>query len=177
MTRKNLQLVYSEQQIQERLDCLGAEIVERYKGKPLVLVCVLKGAFMFFSDLVKRLDYDVAVDFVRVASYGNATESSRNISFTKDVEVSLKDKHVILVDDIVDSGHTMSFLLNQFAARQAASLAVAALLSKHERRETDVNVDFVGFELSEKGYIVGYGLDYAEQYRSLPAIYFMENPS
>lgn len=173
MNYDNLTLVYSEKQIQERLDILAAEIVGHYAGKPLVLICVLKGAFMFFSDLVKRLDCDVAVDFVRVASYGAGTESSRHVSFTKDIEISLEGKHVILVDDIVDSGLTMSFLLQQFAARKTASLAVAALISKHERRETDVHVDFVGFEFSEKGYIVGYGLDYAEQYRALPAIYTM----
>lgn len=130
---------------------------------------------MFFSDLVKRLDCDVTIDFVRVASYGSGVESSRNVSFTKDIEISLQGKNVILVDDIVDSGLTMSFLMEQFAARKAASMGVAALISKHERRETNVQVDFVGFELSQKGYIVGYGLDYAEQYRALPAIYIMNS--
>lgn len=173
--KENLTLVYSEEVIQQRLDALAAEIVEKYNGEPLVLICVLKGAFMFFSDLVKRLDCDVTIDFVRVASYGSGVESSRNVSFTKDIEISLQGKNVILVDDIVDSGLTMSFLMEQFAARKAASMGVAALISKHERRETNVQVDFVGFELSQKGYIVGYGLDYAEQYRALPAIYIMNS--
>lgn len=173
--KENLTLVYSEEVIQQRLDALAAEIVKKYNGEPLVLICVLKGAFMFFSDLVKRLDCDVTIDFVRVASYGSGVESSRNVSFTKDIEISLQGKNVILVDDIVDSGLTMSFLMEQFAARKAASMGVAALISKHERRETNVQVDFVGFELSQKGYIVGYGLDYAEQYRALPAIYIMNS--
>ena len=173
--KENLTLVYSEEVIQQRLDVLAAEIVKKYNGEPLVLICVLKGAFMFFSDLVKRLDCDVTIDFVRVASYGSGVESSRNVSFTKDIEISLQGKNVILVDDIVDSGLTMSFLMEQFAARKAASMGVAALISKHERRETNVQVDFVGFELSQKGYIVGYGLDYAEQYRALPAIYIMNS--
>ncbi len=173
--KENLTLVYSEEVIQQRLDALAAEIVTKYNGEPLVLICVLKGAFMFFSDLVKRLDCDVTIDFVRVASYGSGVESSRNVSFTKDIEISLQGKNVILVDDIVDSGLTMSFLMEQFAARKAASMGVAALISKHERRETNVQVDFVGFELSQKGYIVGYGLDYAEQYRALPAIYIMNS--
>lgn len=173
MYTDNLTLLYGEQEIQRRLDGLAEEITRHYAGEPLVVICVLKGAFMFFSDLVKRLDANVSVDFVRVASYGSGTESTRNISFTKDIEISLQDKHVLLIDDIVDSGMTMSFLLQQFMARQAASISVAALISKKERREADVVVDFVGFEVSQKGYIVGYGLDYAERYRALPAIYIM----
>ena len=152
-----------------RLDALADEINTRYAGKSLVLVCVLKGAFMFFSDLVRRLTMNPEVDFVRVASYGNGVESTKTISFTKDIEVSLEGKHVILVDDIVDTGHTMTFLCQQFAARGAKSLALAALVDKKERRDVDVIVDYPGFIL-QKGFLVGYGLDYAERYRSLPAI-------
>ena len=169
MKNTTIKELISEQEVAHRLDTLAAEINARYAGKPLVLVCVLKGAFMFFADLVRRLSVAPEVDFVRVSSYGKGTESSRNISFTKDVELSLEGKHVILVDDIVDSGHTMYFLCQQFALRGAASLKVAALVDKKERREMPVVVDYPGFVL-QKGFLVGYGLDYAEQYRSLPAI-------
>ena len=158
-----------EQEVLHRLDALAAEINGHYAGKPLVLVCVLKGAFMFFSDLVRRLDVGPEVDFVRVASYGTGTESTKNISFSKDIEISLEGKHVILVDDIVDSGYTMDFLRAQFASRGAKSLRVAALIDKKERREVPVTVDYPGFVL-QSGFLVGYGLDYAERYRSRPSI-------
>lgn len=127
---------------------------------------------MFFSDLCRRITVSPEVDFVRLASYGKGTMSSRSISFTKDIEISVKDKHVILVDDVVDTGHTMAFLLRQMSARGALSIKVASLVDKKERREVDVDVDYVGFELS-KGFIIGYGLDYAEKYRTLPVIYNM----
>lgn len=169
-TLKTLEVVYSPEAITRRVEEIAAEINTLYQGESLVMVCILKGAFMFFSDLVKHVTVRPELDFVRVASYGNARESSRAVSFTKDVELSLKDKHVLLVEDVVDSGHTMLFLRNQMQARGARSLRVAALVDKYERREVDVAVDFVGFALP-KGFIVGYGLDYAERFRELPAIY------
>jgi len=162
--------IITREAIDARLGTLAAEIDAAYRGQPLVLVCVLKGAFIFFADLARRLTVCPEVDFVRVASYGQTSESSRDIRFTKDMEISIEGKHVLLVDDIVDSGHTMEFLKGQFAVRGAASLRVAALVDKAARREAQVQVDFAGFPL-EDGFIVGYGLDYAEKYRTLPAIH------
>lgn len=162
-----------ERTIQSRIDELGKAINATYRGEPLVVVCVLKGAFMFFSDLVKRLDNKPQLDFVRLASYGSEACSSRTINFSKDVETPLEGKHVLIVEDIVDTGHSMDFLMRQFAARGAKTLRLAVLLDKKERREVAVSADFVGFTLPS-GFVVGYGLDYAESYRELPAIYEAE---
>ena len=168
-----LKPLLSEEQIQIRINELAREINAVYKGDPLVVVCVLKGAFMFFSDLVKRLDGRPQLDFVRLASYGDASESSHTINFTKDVETKLEGKHVLIVEDIIDTGHSMDFLVRQFRARGARSLRLAVLLDKKERREVPISADFVGFALPS-GFVVGYGLDYAESYRELPAIYEAE---
>ena len=163
----------SEARIAARLDELAAGINEVYAGQPLVAVCVLKGAFMFFSDLVKRLDCRPELNFVRLASYGQSTCRSESVTFAKDVDLSLEGKHVLIVEDIVDTGHSMDALLRRLATRGALSLRVAALIDKHERREVPVPVHFAGFSLPA-GFIVGYGLDYAEQYRELPALYEAE---
>ena len=170
MDFKELNVLYSAEAIQGRVKELGAQINKDYAGKELVVVCVLKGAFMFFSDLVKELDVKPEVDFVRCASYGDKTSRSNTISFTKDLEVSLKDKHVLIVEDIVDTGHTIKFLYSQLEAREAKSIKLAAVVQKLERREVNVTVDYLGFTL-QKGFIVGYGMDYAEKYRELDAIY------
>ena len=162
--------LFTAEQIEQRVRALAGQINALYAGRRLVLVCVLKGAFMFFSDLLKHVTVGPEIDFVRVASYGGKATSSGSVSFSKDVEISLAGKDVVLVEDVVDSGLTMDFLLRQMRARGAYSLRVAALVDKAERREVDVQVDFVGFSLSS-GFIVGYGLDYDERYRELPAIY------
>lgn len=160
----------TRERIESRVREIGAEINALYADKPLVVICILKGAVMFFSDLLKELTMRPQIDFVRLASYGDGMHTSRSVSFTKDVELSLENKHVLLVEDVIDSGHTMEFLLRQLSARGAASIRIAVLVDKHERREVDVTPDFVGFSLDE-GFIVGYGLDFAERYRELPAIY------
>lgn len=171
MNVKELKPVYTQAQIQERVAALGAAIDECYGAGPLVVICVLKGASIFFADLVRALKKPVIeLDFVRLSSYGTDVCSSKTISFSKDVEISLAGKHVLVVEDIIDTGHTMDFLLKQLAARGPLSVRVAALVDKHEHREQSVVTDFVGFSLQD-GFIVGYGLDYAEQYRNLPAIY------
>lgn len=171
MNVKELKLVYSQAHIQERVIALGADIDRCYGDAPLVVICVLKGASIFFADLVRAIQNPaVELDFVRLSSYGAHASSSKTISFSKDVELSLHGKHVLIVEDIVDTGHTMHFLIHQFTERGAKSLRVAALVDKHERREKPVVTDFAGFSL-RAGFIVGYGLDYAEQYRNLPAIY------
>lgn len=163
--------VFSKRKIDERLTELAAGIDSVYGQEPLVAVCVLKGAFMFFSDLTRLLhNPNIELDFVRLASYGMNSVSSKHIIFNKDVEIDIRDKHVLVVEDIVDSGHTMRFLLDQFAARKPSSLRLAALLDKFERREASVKVDFAGFAVPD-GFLVGYGLDYGERYRNLPDIF------
>ena len=173
MKVKALNILYTADEIEQRVREIARQVNALYVGKPLVMICILKGAFMFFSDLVKHITVEPEIDFVRVASYGCGTSSSRTISFSKDVEISLEGKDVLLVEDVVDSGHTMDFLVRQMQARGAKSLRIAALVDKKERREVDVTVDFAGFVLSS-GFILGYGLDYAERYRELPAIYVAE---
>ena len=160
----NLKPLISEEAIQTRVKEMAGEISTLYKDEPLVVVCVLKGAFMFFSDLVRHLTCKPELDFVRLASYGSAAQRSKTITFTKDV---------LIVEDIVDTGHSMDFLYRQFQARGARSLRLAVLVDKNERREVPVTSHFVGFTLPS-GFVVGYGLDYAESYRELPAIYEAE---
>lgn len=166
---KNMKVVISPEEIQERVATLGREITERYKGEPVVVVCVLKGGFLFFADLVRHIDLDLELEFVRLASYGRGTESGELV-FTKDMEISIKDRNVLIVEDIVDTGQSMDFLMRTLEERKPRSLAIAALVDKYERREVDVKVDFPGFHL-DKGYIVGYGMDFAERYRELDGIY------
>ena len=169
MPNESLTELYSSGDIAERVRDIAGRINQEYADKPLVMICVLKGAFMFFADLVRHINVSLELDFVRVASYGNQDETSGTISFTKDVEISLKGKDVLIVEDVVDSGLTMQFLTRQLEARGVNSLRIASLVDKVERRKVDVHVDYPGFVLSS-GFIVGYGLDYAERYRELPAI-------
>jgi hypoxanthine phosphoribosyltransferase len=166
-------VLFSREDIRRRVQEIASDINRFYAGEPLVVLCVLKGAFMFFADLIKHVTVLPEIDFVRIASYGNAVSAGKAISFTKDIELSLRDKHVLIVEDIVDTGHSMHFLFGQMRARGAKSMKLCALIDKQERRETDVKVDLSGFKLAD-GFIVGYGLDYAEKYRELPEIRLLE---
>jgi hypoxanthine phosphoribosyltransferase len=170
MTEKRL--LFSRAMINERIDALAGEIDAHYASiqEPVVLVCVLKGAFMFFADLVRRLTIQPELEFVRMASYGHGTTRGETICFSKDVELDLDGRHVLIVEDIVDTGHTAAYLLNAFARRNPASLRICACIHKSGRREVDLPVDFHAFSL-QQGFVVGYGLDCAEQYRQLEAIY------
>lgn len=166
-----LQVVIDSETLHRRVAELGVEISACYQGKPLVVVCVLKGAFLFFADLIRHIKSDaLEIDFVRMASYGGGTSRGRQTLFSKDMEVDVAGKHVLLVEDIVDTGHSVEFLLKVLEKRGAASIRICAAVDKHERREVDLTVDFAGFPL-QKGFIVGYGMDYAEKYRELDAIY------
>lgn len=156
--------------IQRRVAELGAEISARYQGQQLVCVCVLKGAFVFFADLLREITCGPELDFVRLASYGAGTSPGSPCAFTKDIELNVKGKHLLLVEDIVDTGRSAEYLLQAFAGRGAASLKLCAFIDKQERRESGVTVDFAGFSI-QKGFIVGYGMDYAEKYRELTAVY------
>lgn len=162
--------VFTRDQIAGRVAEIAKGIDARYSDQPLAAICVLKGAFIFFSDLVRQIRNPLLeVDFVRLSSYGMNSTSSRHIIFGKDIETDILDKHVLIVEDIVDSGHTLRFLLDQFSARRPRSVAIVALVDKLERREADVKVDIAGFSLPE-GFVVGYGMDYAEHFRGLPDI-------
>jgi hypoxanthine phosphoribosyltransferase len=166
-----LKTIFSREAIQRRVEELAAAISEDYGGKtePLVAVCVLKGAFVFFADLIRELRFGPELDFVRLASYGKETSRGEKVVFTKDIEVSIADKHVLIVEDIVDTGNTVDYLARVLKTRNPKSVKICALVHKISRREVPVNIDFYGFKLTE-GFIVGYGLDYAEQYRNLPNI-------
>jgi hypoxanthine phosphoribosyltransferase len=166
-----LKTVIDSETLHKRVAELGAEITACYQGKPLVAVCVLKGGFVFFADLVRHIKNDaLELDFVRMASYGNGTSRGRQTIFSKDMEVDVSGKHVLLVEDIVDTGHSVEFLFEVLEKRGAESIRVCAVIDKHERREVALTVDFAGFPI-QKGFIVGYGMDYAEKYRELDAVY------
>ena len=162
--------VYSSEEIAAQVEKIAKSINATYAGQDLVVICVLKGGVMFFTDLVRQLNMNLELDFVRLSSYGNSMQSCKSVCLIKDVEMSLQGKHVLLVDDILDSGLSMDFLFKHLEACGAASLRLAVLIDKQERRENSISADFTGFFL-DKGFVVGYGLDFAEQYRNLPAIY------
>lgn len=168
-----LEIMYSQSVIADRVAELAACLNEDYRGREAVFICVLKGAFMFFSDLVRHICVNPALDFVRVASYGDGDASTGLISFTKDVEINIVGKHVLLVEDIVDTGRTAAFLRRRFQKGGAADVRLAALLDKRERRHVSQEPDYTGFTVNA-GFVVGYGLDYAEKYRELPALYCLE---
>ena len=155
------------------VDDIARKISSDYQGCELVLVGVLKGAFHFLSDLARQLTVPVQIDFVRVASYGAGTASSGRIRLTKDIEIDIRDRHVLIVEDIVDTGLTLTYLINHLQSFGPRSVKVCTLLDKQERRQAQVGVDYAGHTL-EKGFLVGYGLDYAENYRDLPEIYHLK---
>lgn len=163
-------LVLSQQQIQDRVKELAARISRDYAGQDLILVGVLKGVFIFLADLVRALDYPVQVDFVRLSSYGKSSTSSGEVRISQDVHLPLEGRHVLVVEDIVDAGLTLDFLLHHLAKHQPASVKICCLIDKQERRVVEVPVEYVGFTI-DQGFLVGYGLDYAEDYRTYPEVY------
>ncbi len=168
-----LRQVITEEAIATRVAELAGEIAGHYdRDDPPVAVCVLKGAVYFFTDLTRLLPFSPQLEFIRIASYGGGTSPDKEIRFLVDVDCSLEGRHVLVVDDIVDTGRTTAKLLEIFAARKPKSLRMCALIEKWDRREVDVVVDFVGFS-SRDGFLVGYGMDYAERYRQLRGVYEM----
>jgi hypoxanthine phosphoribosyltransferase len=163
-------VVVSEADLQARIAELGARITADYEGRPPLLVGVLKGAFMFMSDLSRSIQLPVEVDFMAVSSYGSATRTSGVVRIVKDLDVDLTDRHVLVVEDIVDSGLTLNYLQRYLLARQPASLEVCALLVKEGQQRTAVDLAYVGFTIPNE-FVVGYGLDIAERFRNLNAIY------
>ena len=162
----------SQEQIASIVQHLADQISKDYSGRELVLVCILKGAFMFLSDLVRHLRIPVQVDFVRLASYGSGTKTSGKIEITKDIEIFLEKKDVLIIEDIIDSGRTLQFLKDRLALLNPSSIKVCALLDKKARREVEMEADYLGIEVNDV-FIVGYGIDFNENYRHLPEIYYV----
>jgi len=163
----------SREDIARRVQDLAGEISRDYQGRDLVMVGVLKGAFIFLADLVREMSFPVEIDFVRLASYGGATCSTGEVHITKDVELSLEGRDVLIVEDIMDLGFTLAFLKKHLASHKPASVKICCLIDKKERRQVEVPLDYVGFVV-EKGFLVGYGLDCGEQQRTLPEIFVLE---
>jgi hypoxanthine phosphoribosyltransferase len=163
------EILVQADELQHRITEMAAEVSRDYAGKDLLLIGVLKGAVFFLADLMRQLDIPCEVDFMAVASYGSSTDSSGVVRILKDLDRPLEGRHVLIVEDIVDSGLTLQYLMRTLEARGPASLQVCALLTKPERRKVDMPARYVGFEIPDK-FAIGYGLDYAERYRNLPYV-------
>ncbi len=163
------EILIDEETLQPRIGELGAEVTRDYGGRDLLLVGVLKGAIFFMADLMRRIELPCEVDFMAISSYGAGVDSSGVVRILKDLDVSVEGRDVLIVEDIVDSGLTLSYLIRNLEARQPASLEVCALLTKPERRANEVECRYVGFEIPNR-FVIGYGLDFAERYRNLPYI-------
>jgi hypoxanthine phosphoribosyltransferase len=168
-----LNLLYSRQQIAETVGRLAAELNRDYPGKHPVLIGVLKGSFMFLADLIRLLDFSLEVDFVRLSSYGAGQKSSGKIRVVADLQKPVKDRDVLVVEDIVDTGLTTGFLLTHLRRQKPSSLKLCALTEKPSRRKVPVTIDYLGLTVPDK-FIVGYGLDWDERFRNLPGIYVLE---
>ena len=163
------EVLIEESALQARIAELGAAITEDYRGRDLLLIGVLKGAVFFMADLMRQLDLPCEVDFMAISSYGAGVDSSGVVRILKDLDVSIEGRNVLIVEDIIDSGLTLNYLVQTLQARRPASLDICALLTKPERRENDVVCRYVGFEIPNR-FVIGYGLDFAERYRNLPYI-------
>ncbi|MFZ0061431.1 MAG: hypoxanthine phosphoribosyltransferase [Pyrinomonadaceae bacterium] len=174
-TNPNLEVLLSEQRIQDRVKELGADITRDYAGRNPLLIGVLKGACFFLTDLLRAIDTRVGIEFMAISSYGASTRTSGEVRILKDLDVPVEGRDLIVVEDIVDTGLTLSYLLANLKSRGAASVKLVALLDKFERREREVEIDYLGFQIPDH-FVVGYGLDYAERYRNLPFIAVLKNP-
>lgn len=162
-------VMISEFQLDERVRELALLIEKDYKGKELLVIAVLKGANIFMGDLIRKINLPIEIDFIAASSYGHSTESSGVVKIVKDLDYSIEGKHVIIVEDIIDTGLTLKYLEENFNSRKPASLAICTLLDKPERRKANIDVQYVGFEIPDE-FIVGYGIDFSEKYRNLPYI-------
>lgn len=170
---EKIRVMYTEEQIDKKISELGAQISADLNGEPVKIVCILKGASFFACELAKRITVPVYMDFMYVSSYGNGTESSGTVKITKELESDIAGENVMIVEDIIDSGRTLSFLREEFKNRGAKSVRICTLLSKPDRRVVDVPVDYIGYVIPDE-FVVGYGLDYAQKYRNLPYIGIVE---
>lgn len=163
------EVLFSEDQLDRRVREIAAQIEKDYEGKEIMLISVLRGSFVFMADLCRRIDLPCTLDFMSVSSYGSSTKSSGQVQITRDLSSDITGKHIIVVEDILDSGNTLSYLLKLLEQRNPASIRLCTLLNKPERRVKHVDVHYSGFDIPD-AFVVGYGLDYAEQYRNLPYI-------
>ena len=170
---EHVRVLLSEEMVDARIQAIGEEISRDYAGKQVHLICVLKGGSFFLCELAKRITVPVSLDFMSVSSYGSETKSSGVVKIVKDLDEPLKDKDVIIIEDIVDSGRTLSYLMEMLRDRGPASLKLCTLLDKPDRRVVDVHVDYTGFQIPDE-FVVGYGLDYDQKYRNLPYIGVVE---
>ena len=166
-------MLITEEEVDARIRELGEKISKEYEGKQIHMICVLKGGVFFMCELAKRISVPVSLDFMCVSSYGDATTSSGVVRIAKDLDESIEGKDVLIVEDIIDSGRTLYYLIDVLKKRNPKSIQLCTLLDKPERRERDVKVDYVGFEIPDE-FVVGYGLDYAQKYRNLPYIGVVE---
>ena len=164
-----IDVMISEEEIAKKVEELAKQIEKDYEGEQLLVVGILKGASVFVSDLIRKINLDVNIDFMSVSSYGNGTESSGTVRILKDLDVDIAGKNVLIVEDIIDSGLTLSNLVKELKIRNPKSLKLCTLLDKPQRRTSNIPVDYVGFVIEDK-FIVGYGIDWAEKYRNLPYI-------
>lgn len=170
---ETVKVLLSEEEVAKRIEELGRKISEDYAGKQVHLICVLKGGVFFMCELAKKISIPVSMDFMSVSSYGDGTASSGVVKIAKDLDEALEGKDVLVVEDIIDSGRTLYYLLDILAKRHPNSMKLCTLLDKPERRVRDVTVDYVGFAIPDE-FVVGYGLDYAQKYRNLPYIGVVE---
>lgn len=173
MEKHHVKVLLTEEEVDKKIQELGERISKDYEGKSVHLVCVLKGGSFFMCELAKRITVPVSIDFMSVSSYGGDTKSSGVVKIVKDLDESLAGKDVLVVEDIIDSGRTLSYLLDMLKDRKPASLKLCTLLDKPERRVVDVDIDYTAFEVPDK-FVVGYGLDYDQLYRNLPYIGVVE---
>ena len=166
---ERISVLLTEEEVDKRINEIGKQISKDYEGKNIHLICVLKGGVFFMCELAKRIEVPVSMDFMAISSYGADTKSSGVIRIVKDLDESITGKDVLVVEDIVDSGRTLSYLLMMLKERKPNSLKLCTLLDKPDRRVIDVDVDYTGFEIPDE-FVVGYGLDYAQKYRNLPYI-------
>lgn len=167
-------ILYTKKEIDERVQALADDISRDYKGKDLVIIGILKGAFVFLADVIRYLRVPCVIDFVRLASYGSETVSSGEIKITKDIEIPIQGKDVLVIDDIVDTGLTLLYLVNALKEKKPNSLQVCVFLDKKERRKVHFDPDYIGFEIEDR-FIVGYGLDFDEKFRYLPDLYVIDD--
>ena len=175
MSDSSLRTLFTAQQIQKRIQEMGAQIDKDYPDGSLHLVCILKGACFFLADLARAIQRDVVIDFIGISSYGRGKTTSGAVKLTKDLDMAIEGADVLLVEDIVDSGVTLTYLVNVLQQRKPRSVRIAALLDKPDRRQRPVKVTYVGFQIPDE-FVVGYGLDYAEQYRNLRDVCVLEGP-
>lgn len=164
-----ISVMYTEEEVDKRIRELGEQITKDYAGEEITLICILKGATVFACELAKRIDLPVQMEFMAVSSYGNETESSGVVKINKDLDSPIRDRKVIVVEDIIDTGRTLSYLIEMLRKRDPSSVELCTLLSKPDRRLVEVDVKYTGFVIPDE-FVVGYGLDYAQKYRNLPYI-------